>query len=240
MIHSNEDNLIANEQETISEKVTDTLKTFRNIVNLTLLSGIVRDSASNIPINADVEIVDNEINEVIAAFESNSKTGNYLISLPSGKNYGITVKAEGYLFYSENLNTKKLQGYQDIRRDISLIKISIGASIILENVFFESGMSELSKESEFELKRVIKLMEDNPLIKIEISGHTDNIGNKTANQELSTNRAKAIVEYLIVHNIKSERLIHKGYADTKPIVSNATEEGRQKNRRVEFTITNDK
>ncbi len=237
IVLSNEDNLLAGTAEsTIREEDTKDVETMTNIARLTLLSGTITDSKTSKPIGATIEIVDNEKNEVVSEFASNSKTGNYLVSLPAGKNYGIAVKANGYLFHSEHINIPKTSDYQEITNNIKLHKIEVGAKIILKNIFFETGKSEINLKYDAELKRLVKVMNENPTIQIEISGHTDNVGSYASNKALSKARAKAVVDYLILHGIEPKRLTYKGYSYDKPIATNDTEEGRQKNRRVEFVI----
>jgi len=163
-----------------------------------------------------------------------------LVSLPSGKNYGIAVKKEGYLFHSENFVIPENAQYQEIQKDIYLKPIKVGQSIVLRNIFFDFDKATLRPESKTELENLIKLMNDNPNIKIEISGHTDNIGSAAYNQKLSESRAKAVVDYLIEHGIDRSRLSYMGYGFEKPIAPNDTEEGRQLNRRVEFKIVETK
>ena len=114
---------------------------------LTLLKGIISDALSGEKISAKIEIVDNALNEVVADFESNSTTGKYLVTLPSGKNYGIIVNAEGYLFHSENVNIPASYGYQEVERDIELHKLTAGSKIVLNNIFFDFDMATLRPES---------------------------------------------------------------------------------------------
>lgn len=237
IVLSNEDNLLAGTAEsTIREEDAKNVETMTNVARLTLLSGTITDSKTGKPIGATIEIVDNEKNEVVSEFASNTKTGNYLVSLPAGKNYGIAVKADGYLFHSEHINIPKISDYQEITNNIELHKIEVGAKIILKNIFFETGKSDINLKYDAELKRLVKVMNENPTIQIEISGHTDNVGSYASNKALSQARAKAVVDYLILHDIEPKRLTHKGYSYDKPIATNDTEEGRQKNRRVEFVI----
>ena len=203
---------------------------------LTLLKGTVKDGDILIPLGAEIEIVDNEINKVIFTSKCNSKTGKYLVSLPSGKNYGIAAKADGYLFHSENFNIPDTAAYQEIEKNILLYKVQVGSKMVLKNIFFDFDKATIRQESISELSRLIKLLNDYPNIRVEISGHTDNKGSLDYNTNLSQSRAKSVVEYLISRGIKSSRLEYKGYAFKSPIATNDTEEGRQLNRRVEFKI----
>lgn len=230
----NEDNLLANVapvgESVVAEKVE--IKTMR----LTILKGTIKDAMNNNPVEAQIEIVDNTKNEVVSVSSSNSATGKYLVSLPSGRNYGIAVKAEGYLFHSENFDIPAATGYQEVTKDILLNKLAVGQKVVLRNIFFDYGKSTLRSESYAELDRLVKLLNDIPKLKIEISGHTDNKSSLQYNQKLSEARAKAVVDYLISKGISSTRLEYKGYAYLQPIATNDTEEGRQQNRRVEFKV----
>ena len=175
-------------------------------------------------------------NEVIASFTSNSSTGKYLVSLPAGRNYGIAVKKENYLFHSENFDIPKTAAYQEVVKDIALKNIAVGSKIILKNIFFDFDKATLRPESTNELERLTKLLNDIPTLKIEISGHTDSKGADEYNKSLSNNRAKAVLDYLVKAGISVGRLISIGFGEEQPIASNDTDEGRQLNRRTEFKI----
>src|SRR6185369_11488262 len=122
-------------------------------VSLTILKGTITDAFTKKILEASIELVDNVKNEVIATFKSNSSTGKYLAILPSGKNYGIAVKAEGYLFHSENFDIPKATGYQEITKDIQLKNVAVGAKIVLKNIFFDFDKATLRPESTNELER---------------------------------------------------------------------------------------
>ena len=203
---------------------------------LVLLKGNVLDDKTKKPIEADIVIVDNQSNQEISTFKSNSETGKYLISLPSGHDYGITVKADNYLFHSENINFPKTYSYKEINKDILLKSISVGNKIVLNNIFFDFGKATLRPESKMELDRLIKMLTDIPTLKIEISGHTDNVGTQEANVKLSRERAKSVVDYLIENHISKDRLKFEGYGFSQPIAPNDTEENKQLNRRTEFKV----
>lgn len=204
--------------------------------DLTLFTGKITDAISNLPLEAKIFISNNESNELVAELHSNAKTGEYLISLPSGINYNITVEKTEYLFHSENVHASLNEGFKKMYKDVKLITMKPGASVILNNLFFESGKNNLSEESNNELFRLIKLLKTTPKLRLEISGHTDNTGNLNANQKLSEERAKAVVDFLITNGIDKSRVIPKGYGPDKPVASNDTPEGRQLNRRTEFKV----
>ena len=230
-----EDMLIASSNTTIQQKVEQEVVEVRK-VRLTIMKGTVTDAISNEAIEASIEIVDNEKNELINTIYSNKATGKYIASLPSGKNYGIAVKADGYLFHSENVDIPQATSYQEIEKDIQLHKIEVGSKIVLKNIFFDFDKATLRSTSVAELNRLMILLEAYPKMKIELGGHTDNKGSLKYNTDLSEARAKAVVDYLVEHGINQDRLTYKGYAYLQPIATNDTDEGRQENRRVEFKI----
>jgi outer membrane protein OmpA-like peptidoglycan-associated protein len=203
---------------------------------VTILKGQISDEKTGKFIEANIELDDIEKNINLAVFQSNSSTGKYLISLPSGKNYGITIRAKGYLFYSENFNLPKSTDYQEFTLDFALKKIEIGHTVVLRNIFFDSGKANLKPESVNELERLYNLLKENQQIKIEIISHTDNVGGVESNQKLSDYRSEEVIKYLIQKGISAARLKAIGYGEEKPIASNENAEGRQKNRRTEFKI----
>jgi outer membrane protein OmpA-like peptidoglycan-associated protein len=189
--------------------------------NLTVLKGIIRDEKTKIPLEAKIIITDNELNAVIGEFNSNSASGKYLIPLPGGKNYGIAVSAPDYIFHSENVDVAKVEGYYEVIRDIDLKKLETGTQIVLRNIFFDLDKYTLKPESKSELNRLYNLMIENPKLEIELSGHTDTQGSAEYNQQLSQNRAKAVVDYLVSMGIAAKRFEYKGYGETRPIISDA-------------------
>ncbi|MBK7130616.1 MAG: OmpA family protein [Crocinitomicaceae bacterium] len=205
-------------------------------INLTVFKGITVDALTKKPVEASIEITDNASGKVIETFVTNSATGKFLISLSAGGNYGIAVKADGYLFHSENFDIPSTADYNLVNKTIELKNIKVGSKIALRNVFFDTGKSTIRPESYPELDRLVKLLNDVPTLKIELSGHTDNTGSATLNQQLSQDRAQAVVDYLVSKGINKSRLVAKGYGSDRPVASNDTAEGRQENRRTEFEI----
>jgi outer membrane protein OmpA-like peptidoglycan-associated protein len=204
---------------------------------VTILKGTITDNASKQPMEATIDLIDNVTGQNIASFKSNATSGKYLVSLPSGVNYGIVVRQEGYLFHSENFDLPANAAYAEVVKDIPLKKLEVGATIILKNIFFDTGKATLRPESTAELERLQKLLTESPHLKLEMAGHTDNVGKPAMNQDLSQRRAQAVVTYLTQHGIATDRLTAVGYGDTKPVVPNTTKVGRQLNRRTEFKVT---
>ena len=241
---NNEDNLIASVAKPVKERVVVPKVEVRRS-DVAVLKGITRDEKTKSPVGSIVEIVDNETNEVVTEVKTSGETGKYLVTLPAGKNYGMAVKSDGYLFHSENFKLPKASGYREYKKDIDLKKVEVGKSIVLRNIFFDLDKATLRPESKAELERLIKLMNENPTLRIEISGHTDTRGDDNYNQKLSERRSESVVNYLVDHGIGGNRLEFAGYGEKNLIVTDAEiyklpkhlrEEAHQQNRRTEFKI----
>ena len=235
LIQSSEDMLMASLANPITEAVIEKTVEIKTI-RLTIVKGVITDSFTERPVGATIEVVDNEKDEIIQTSNANPETGEYMITLPSGKNYGIMIKATDYLHHSENFNIPAATNYQEISKNIMLNKLEAGSKVVLNNIFFEFGKSILHPSSYPELERVVTMMEAYKSLVIEISGHTDNVGSASGNIKVSEARAKAVVEYLVGRGVPLARLAYKGYGFQQPIAPNDTEAGRQQNRRVEFKI----
>jgi len=202
----------------------------------TYLTGRIFDKSSEEGVKSKIQFIDNDKNKIAATYLSD-KDGNYTIRLPEIKKYGVEITAEGYLYFAEQVNFSTLQVKGDsIHKDFMLEPIEVGKKVVIENIFFETGKSKLKPESYKSLNKVVELLRNNRSLRLEIAGHTDNVGSYSANKRLSTNRAKSVVDYLVGNGIDRSRLEYKGYSFTEPIAPNDKPEGRQKNRRVEFEI----
>ncbi len=200
------------------------------------VKGKVFDSKTNEGLPSSVELTDIINRQMISKVQTDEE-GNYLTTLPVGKDYAFNVNRKGYLFFSENYDLSGNKIDSVFTADIPLQPIEAGASIVLKNIFFDSKKTELKPESMGELNSVIKLMAENPKLKILISGHTDNIGKPQDNTTLSNNRALSVINYLLAsRQIAKDRLQYKGFGETKPIADNKTEDGRAKNRRTEMSV----
>ena len=231
LLLDSEDNLIASNTNPTSETTID------KSTNLTIVKGIIIDENTGKPIDAVIQIIDNETNEVVYETTSNSNTGEYLVSLPPGKNYGIAIKKDGYLFHTENFDLVETEGgYTEVKQDVKMVNVEENSIVTLNNLFFDVGNAEISKNSYAELNTAIEFMNDNPDIKVEIQGHTDNVGGLEFNKKLSQDRANAVVNYMVEHGIDRNRLVPVGYWYKSPQGDNNSREGRAKNRRVELKI----
>lgn len=205
-------------------------------IPLTVMRGLILDEVGK-PMKAKIVVTDNETGEVIGVYNSNPATGKYIVILPPGKNYNFTIEGgDGYLFSSSNINIPNQQEFVVLEDTIALREIKLGEKTVLRNIFFDYNETELRPESRVELERIFRLMDENAQISIEISGHTDNIGSKKFNQELSEKRAQSVVDYLFERGVHLNRIIGKGYGFAQPVAPNDTEENRQLNRRTEFKI----
>ena len=199
------------------------------------VKGKVFDQKTKSGIASSVELTDLSNNQLFSEIKTDS-TGNYFITLPVGKDYAFSVNRKGYLFFSDQYLLSGKSPDSTYQKDIALSPILANASIILKNIFFDLNKAELKTESQAELDKLVQLLNENPTLKIEISGHTDNIGKPADNLLLSNNRAKAVVNYLINKKIPATRLTAKGYGETKPVADNKTDEGRAQNRRTEVKV----
>jgi outer membrane protein OmpA-like peptidoglycan-associated protein/tetratricopeptide (TPR) repeat protein len=186
-------------------------------------------------IPATVELTDNATGEIVSRIQTD-ETGFYFITLAVGKDYTFTVNRKGFLFYSDLYELSKEKPDSTYKKDIGLQPIELNASLAFKNIQFETNSFTLKPVSFIELDKLVQLLNDNPTVKIEISGHTDNVGKPADNLALSNNRAKSVVNYIISKNIAASRLVAKGYGETKPIADNATDEGKAKNRRTELKV----
>ena len=203
---------------------------------VTYMKGYVYDQTTQKPLASQFEIIDLETGETIASASSDRITGNFLISLPTNRNYALNVSSDKYLFYSDYIELINSSEKEPFLKDIPLKPIKVGESVVLKNVFFDVNKYNLKEESKIELDKLISLLIRNTTLKIEIGGHTDNTGDEKSNQILSENRAKSVYHYLIDRSIPASQLTFKGYGQANPINPNDTEQGRANNRRTEFKI----
>jgi OmpA-OmpF porin, OOP family len=200
------------------------------------VKGVVRDKETHEPLKAVIELIDIEADTVVALTESDSLSGEYLMVLTEGSRYALYINKEKYLFQSLSFNYQKERNNEPVVLDIGLEKIKAGSRMVLNNIFFEFDKYELHPTSFPELEKVVTFMRNNPTIKIEISGHTDNKGTAAYNLDLSNKRAQAVRGYLTKNGIPQNRVISVGFGSSKPVTSNDTERGQESNRRIEFRV----
>ncbi|MEE4176802.1 MAG: OmpA family protein [Bacteroides sp.] len=204
---------------------------------VTFMRGVVFDKENGHKLRATFELTELETGQVIMESTSDRQTGEFLVAIPTGKLLGLNVSHPDFLFFSEHFSYEETRtGADPYLRDIPLHPIREGEAVVLRNIFFDTDRYDLKPASEAELLRLVRLLQSNPRMRIEISGHTDNVGSDAYNLELSKNRAQSVMQFLIDAGIDKSRLSFEGYADTQPLDNNDTEEGRANNRRTEFKI----
>lgn len=200
--------------------------------------GTVTDKASGQPLEAQLFVIDNHTHRVVATVESRPEDGSYSFDLSYRSAYSVTATAAGYLvgLGKVDLTDDSIPHTDAIRRDVALLKIATGASVTLHSIHFDFNQTTPNAVSVPELEQILRWLNDNPLVKVEFSGHTDNRGSAEVNRYISELRAKAVCDYLVGKGVAAERLSHAGYGLTRPVADNATAAGRAQNRRVELTI----
>ncbi len=194
----------------------------------------VTDELTQAGIPVEVVITNLDNNEVIRTTATKDANGKYKIKLREGDRYNVSVSPKGYSFYNTTVDLKKKDAPKKL--DVKLKELKEDTKLTLNNITFESNSADLNESSYVELDRVVKLMKDNPEINIEISAHTDNVGSDAYNLRLSKRRAQSVVQYLLDAGIDQNRMIPKGYGESKPLVPNDTDEHKAMNRRVELKI----
>jgi len=203
---------------------------------VTYVKGTVEDAVTKQPLEAAVEIIDLEKNNPVYQDYSSAEQGDFLATITTGKNYGLNISKDGYLFYSANFSLVGHENKNPFKLLALLQPIEVGSKVILNNIFFDTNKFLIKDESKPELQKLVDFLNLNKGVHIEISGHTDNVGSDQSNQILSENRAKSVYQYLIANGIDASRLSFKGYGETQPVATNDNDEGRSKNRRTEFKI----
>lgn len=198
------------------------------------VKGKVFDKKTGKGLPSAVELTDLSSQEITSKVQTD-ETGNYLVTLPVGKEYAFNVNRKGYLFFSENFSLSQ-QADSTFHIDIPLQPIEANASVVLKNIFFDVNKYDLKPSSTAELDKVFILLRDNPTLTIQLNGHTDNIGKAEDNLVLSNNRAQSVVKYLVTKGIEQKRLSFKGYGATQPVADNNSEQGRAQNRRTELKV----
>lgn len=202
-----------------------------------VVKGHLRNKETGEPIEA--KIIYEKLPEglTVGITKSHAETGEYEIVLPKGQLYGFRAEGEGYLTINENIDlTGDIPSNDELIREMSLMPVEVEATIVLNNIFFDFDRATLREESFPELKRLTNFMNENPKVRVAVAGHTDSTGDATYNLWLSEWRAQAVAKYLVDNGVETARIKVEFYGPEKPVESNATREGRSKNRRVEFTI----
>lgn len=199
------------------------------------VKGKVFDAKTRQGLPSSVELIDLANRNVVSRIQTD-ETGHYLVTLPLGRDYAFNVNRRDYLFYSDNFPLRDKAPDSTYEKNIPLQPLEANATVVLRNIFFDVSKWDLKPESQAELDRVVELLQQNPGLKIQIGGHTDDVGSDADNQKLSEQRARSVVAYLVSKGIGANRLTAKGYGESKPVAGNDSEEGRAQNRRTEMMI----
>lgn len=202
----------------------------------TYATGIVTNAKTGEPMGAEIDLIDLQTGEVNQRVSSDVFTGEYLVVLTEGKEYALHSYKEDFLFFSMHFDYYKPDNFDPVKLNIELQPISQDETFRLRNIFFETGQYKLKEKSTTELNLIIRLLEENQDMEIEVHGHTDNVGSAADNKQLSLNRANSVQKHLIEKGISKQRVKIKGYGESNPIADNNTDEGRRKNRRIEIKI----
>ncbi|OIP00646.1 MAG: hypothetical protein AUJ98_07355 [Bacteroidetes bacterium CG2_30_33_31] len=205
---------------------------------VTYSKGIAFDKETHVNLKVSFDLIDLKTGKIWIHSTSDPTTGEFIFCIPQGQNFALNTYLEGYLFYSENFKIDIIKpADKPFIKNVPMSKIKVGESIVLENVFFASNSFNLNPESNVELEKVFNLLTNNPSLKVQIAGFTDNVGSPNDNKILSENRAKVVYNFLVNKGISTKNLSFIGYGEQSPIDSNDNEEGRQKNRRTEMKVT---
>jgi len=204
---------------------------------VSFVRGVIVDSDTKEELKADFELSDLESASVVTKTNSIDGSGEYVVCLPADQDLGLNISKKGYLFHSQNFKVPEKDVKQPIDLNISLQTIQVGRKEVLRNVFYDVDAYKLDLRSKSELGYLVKFLDVNKNVAVEIGGHTDNQGSDEHNAQLSENRARLVYDYLLKQGVDKSRLTYKGYSSTQPVADNATSEGRAKNRRTEFKIT---
>lgn len=201
-----------------------------------LVMGLLYDDSTKKTIAGDVEFFKMPDNTLIGVAQSDTAT-EYVMELPGYSAYEFRIKVKGYKEYVGTIDLTSVNKGKDIRRDIYLTPIpepKPDKPITLKNVEFETGKWDILPQFEVELQKLVDILKTYPDHNYVIEGHTDYVGKEKDNQVLSENRAKAVMDWVIAKGADASRLTSIGYGEAKPVATNSTSEGRQRNRRVDL------
>ncbi len=201
-----------------------------------VVSGNVLEAETNKPVKSGIAADIKSTNASFATASFDPETGEYHLILPLKEIYRITASGEGFFPVSEDLDLSTETGFRAIRKNIYLQPIKAGQQIRLSNTMFSQSSAEVTPSSFAELDKIAETMKAHPTMEILLEGHTDNQGEVQKNIKLSSDRVEQVKKYLLSKGIDSQRIQTKAWGPTRPIANNLTEQSRQKNRRVEFTI----
>lgn len=204
--------------------------------NLVTLRGRFINTKTGQPLEPTVE-AKMKVNKILSeAFIYNPKDATYTLKLLPGADYDLVPSVHNFYNKLEVVDLQKAKPRDVVMRDFFVTPLEVGQSVDIENIFFETGKSKLKEESFRSLNALVEFFQEYPNVKVEIGGHTDNVGTAKLNRALSKERAKSVALYIIEQGINKDRFQARGFGPDKPKATNKTKEGRARNRRVDFTI----
>ena len=209
----------------VAKPVPSTVLVKGKIMSLRYLNGM----------EADIELMDLDDASLVARFKSDAVTGEYMVAVPGGREYAMYIKANGHLVHSERIAVPE-NGSANFNWDVRMELLESGSVSTMRNLFFAVNSAALEEASKAELGQLVELMQRNPALRLEVSGHTDSDGGEELNQKLSEARAQAVREHLIAQGISADRLVAVGHGASEPVAPNDTEENKARNRRTEITV----
>ncbi|WP_018478175.1 OmpA family protein [Pontibacter roseus] len=209
---------------------------WRSKVSSTYAQGRVYHADTKKPLGAVVQLYDVANDSLVQQVNSDEVSGEYTVVLSEGRQYALYVSASGFLMNSLSFDYTSPKSLSPLALDVYLKPIKSGAAIVLNNLFFDTNQYKLERNSKTELDKLITFMRQNPSVRIEISGHTDDVGSDQANKMLSERRAKSVVDYLSSNSVRKDRITHIGHGESKPVKPNTSEENRSQNRRIEMRV----
>lgn len=201
-----------------------------------LLSGKVKSFRMLDGLEASIELMDLEDASLVATFDTDGASGDFLVAVPGGREYAMFVKASGYLVHSENISVPVGGTHLDRELDVTMEPMHTGHQVVMRNLFFNSSSATLAQTSLAELDQLEKLLRNNASLRLEISGHTDNTGSTALNQALSEERANAVRDHLLQRGIEAGRLQAIGMGESKPLAPNSNDANKALNRRTEIKV----
>ena len=222
--------------------VFDLPETLRDRIKpVSYLKGVVLDGKTKKPMTARIDLVDLKTNQIVSQIQTDSETGQYVAVLPGGGQYALYVSGPNHLFKSLSFDFTGKTGPgagsgTALSLDVLLEPVGATSHETLNNLFFESGRYDLADKSRTELDRLAAFLKTSPAVRIEIGGHTDDLGDAAANLALSKKRAQGVVDYLTKAGIDAGRVRAVGYGKTRPLLPNTSDENRRQNRRIEWKV----
>lgn len=202
------------------------------------VSGLITDDKGQKAVYAALSFYKPGNSEPYTIVVSDSITGKYTAIFDNSGPYIVEVESNGYFFANDAVSFN--QGETVAIKNFGLKKMDTGVKIVIKNIIFNTGKTTLRSESFVELDKLANLLDKNPDIRIEVSGHTDNVGSSSVNKKISKLRALTVKNYLVSRGIIDDRIEYEGYGFDQPIAPNDTPEGREQNRRVEIKVLGQK